>query len=60
MDRKRYNEYKEILNNTVLPQPISKEEQQKITQPLEDWVNNNTPAKLFKFRACNENNIQAF
>lgn len=60
MNKKEYTEYKQILESTILPKPISEEESQKVLQPLNDWIAKYTPAKLFKFRACNENNIQAF
>lgn len=60
MNKKKYEEYKQILQNTVVPFPCSLQNQQLIYKKLNDWVLNNTPTKLFKFRACNDNNISAF
>ena len=60
MDKRRYDEYKRIFFDTILPHPIVEEERKRIFQPLVNWVNKNIPSKLFKFRECNENNIQAF
>lgn len=60
MKTEDYKEYSELLKNTVLPTGINQQEANKRLSPLIEWVFNHTPQNLYKFRACNENNISAF
>ena len=57
MRKKEYIEYCDLLNNTVIPSDVSCEDKIEI---LDDWVDKHVPSKLYKFRECNENNINAF
>ena len=60
MKDKDYIEYCKLLNDTTVPSNISDEEVHKREKPLLDWVDKHIPAKLYKFRECSENNINAF
>ncbi len=60
MKSEEYKEYCELLKNTVLPTGINQEEANKRLSPLIEWVFNHTPQNLYKFRVCNDNNIDAF
>ena len=57
---KDYIEYCKLLNDTTIPSNLSAEERYKKKEPLLHWVDQHTPAKLYKFRECNQNNIDAF
>ena len=60
MTDKDYIEYCKLLNGTTIPSNLSTDERDKRKEPLLHWVDQHTPAKLYKFRECNENNINAF
>lgn len=60
MKAKDYKEYKEILKNTIVPTGLEGTDKRIKYTPLAKWIIANTPKRLFKFRACNENNINAF
>lgn len=60
MKTKDYAEYLKIIDNTIMPSPATPSEQQEALKPLFEWVIKHTPPKLYKFRECNENNINAF
>ena len=60
MKSHKYSEYCSLLDNTTLPSYLSPEEQSELLKPLLNFVSKNTPSKLYKFRECNENNINAF
>ncbi len=60
MKEKDYIKYCKLLNDSTTPSNISEEEYSARLKPLFSWVNQHTPAKLYKFRECNENNINAF
>ena len=60
MKEKDYAVYLDIINNTVIPSAATTEEQTKLMRPLLKWLDTHTPPKLYKFRECNENNINAF
>ena len=53
-------EYKEILNNIIVPNILSFEEKNKLYQPINDFLNSETPEKLYRFRSCIERHISAF
>lgn len=52
--------YKEMIHNIVIPSGLPKEEQLKRYQPLIDFLQNETPPLLYRFRRCDENSISAF
>lgn len=60
MKEKDYSAYLKIIDNTVTPSTATQSEQQEALKPLLEWVVKHTPSKLYKFRECNENNINAF
>ena len=60
MKEKDYIEYCKLLNDTTVHSNISVEEVYKREKPVLDWVDKHVPAKLYKFRECSENNINAF
>ena len=53
-------EYKDMINSTVVPGILSFEEKNKLYQPINDFLNSETPEKLYRFRKCSERNISAF
>lgn len=60
MKKTQYNEYKQLLQSTIMPSWTTIEENEKSLLPLLQWAQKNTPRKLFKFRACSVNHINAF
>ena len=60
MKEKDYIKYCKLLNDTTVPSNLSVEEVYKREKPVLDWVDKHVPAKLYKFRECSENNINAF
>lgn len=60
MEEKNYKEYCKIINETHIPANASKEVMLKNYDALGNWIFNNTPRELYKFRTCNNNNINAF
>ena len=60
MKERDYIEYCNLFNHTSTPSNISDEEKKDRLRPLFNWVNQHIPAKLYKFRECSENNINAF
>ena len=60
MQEKDRIEYCRLLDGTTIPSNLSVAEREKKKEPLLQWVDQHTPAKLYKFRGCNKNNIDAF
>lgn len=60
MKDKTYQEYCRLVNKTVIPTGLSKDEMLQAKKPFVDFIVKNTPRQLYKFRACNEQNIDAF
>ncbi len=52
--------FAEILYGTVLPSGIDLTEQAKIVAPLFTYSSSIVPSSLFRYRRCNERNIDAF
>lgn len=52
--------YKEMIHSIVVPANLPLEEQSKRYQPLIDFLNQETPKSLYRFRACSERNLSAF
>ena len=57
MDIKKFEE---LLNKTVVPSNASIEAQMTLIEPLYQFLNNNLPTKLYKYRSCTDSNIDAF
>lgn len=53
-------EFRKLLNVTVFPSNVSNEEYFKQLKPIEDLVRANTPLQLFRYRSCNELNLDSF
>lgn len=53
-------DYREMIHNIVVPANLSYEEINKCYQPLADFLQAETPEKLYRFRQCNERSIAAF
>ncbi|MBD5131309.1 MAG: DUF2971 domain-containing protein [Clostridiales bacterium] len=60
MKEKDYAAYLRIIDNTFTPSTVTQSEQRDLFSPLANWLETHTPSKLYKFRECNENNINAF
>ena len=52
--------FERLLNNTVVPANIPYEEQLKRYEPIVSYVNAHLPEQLYRFRRCNDNNLEAF
>lgn len=60
MTTKDYAEYLKTVDNTITPSTATQIEQQEALRPVMEWIERHAPSKLYKFRECNENNINAF
>lgn len=60
MNKQKYLEYCKLLNTITVPSWISDQEKEATLKPLIEWIHKHIPTKLYKFRKCNENNINAF
>lgn len=61
MGAQRYRtEFKRLLENTVLPEGISLEEQNNRLLPLTKYLVEHVPSRLFRYRTCSEMNLDAF
>jgi len=60
MKEKDYKAYLRIIDSTFTPSTVTQSEQRELFSPLANWLETHTPPKLYKFRECNENNINAF
>lgn len=52
--------YKQLIHSTVVPSGLSFEDRAKRYQPLADFLQAETPEKLYRFRCCNKDSISAF
>lgn len=52
--------YKDIVENTILSNALSNEEQDKIISPLNNYINARLPKKLYRYRTCSERHFDAF
>lgn len=57
MDKQAYSE---MIHSIVVPATLSLEEKLKCYQPLSEFLQDETPEKLYRFRCCNERSISAF
>lgn len=49
-----------MIHNIVVPATLSQEEMLKCYQPLTDFLQTETPERLYRFRRCDERSIAAF
>lgn len=54
------NEYKNMIHTLVVPENLPDEEKGKRYQPLIDFLQTDTPDKLFRFRSCKERAFKEF
>ena len=52
--------YSDMIHGIVVPATLSQEEMLGRYQPLTDFLKNETPERLYRFRRCDENSIAAF
>ena len=52
--------YSEMIHSIVVPATLPQEEMLKCYQPLTDFLQTETPEKLYRFRRCDERSISAF
>ena len=52
--------YSEMIHGIVVSATLSQEEMFKCYQPLTDFLQAETPEKLYRFRRCDEKSISAF
>ena len=52
--------YSEMIHSIVVPATLSQEEIFKCYQPLTEFLQAETPEKLYRFRRCDEKSISAF
>ena len=52
--------YSDMIHNIVVPATLSQEEMLRCYQPLTDFLQAETPERLYRFRQCNEKSIAAF
>ena len=52
--------YSDMIHSIVVSATLSQEEKLKCYQPLTDFLQTQTPEKLYRFRRCDENSISAF
>ena len=57
MDMQKYSE---MIHGIVVPSTLSQEEMLKCYQPLTDFLQTETPEKLYRFRRCDERSVAAF
>ena len=52
--------YSDIIHSIIAPATLSQEEMLKCYQPLTEFLQTETPERLYRFRRCDERNIAAF
>lgn len=61
MGTQRYRqEFKDLLEGTILPEEISNEERTEKLRPLSQHLSEHIPSRLFRYRDCSEMNLDAF
>lgn len=60
MNPTEYKIYCDLLHKIEIPYNATIQEQQELLGPIKAWLEKNTPEKLYKYRCCNENNLNAF
>lgn len=54
------NEYKNILDNTVIPISWDNDKQKKGYSEISNFILSNIPDEIYRFRSCNERSIEQF
>lgn len=57
---KHTNDYKKLIENTVVPQWYPYEDKLSLYSPLVNFLSSYLPVKLYRFRECNERHLSAF
>lgn len=52
--------YGDMIHSIIVPATLSQEEMLKCYQPLTEFLQTETPDRLYRFRRCDENSISAF
>jgi len=52
--------YQQLLETTLIPNDFSDEMKKSLMKPITDCIHPNIPQKLFRFRRCNNCNIEDF
>lgn len=52
--------YSDMIHSIVVPATLSQEDMIKCYQPLTEFLQAETPERLYRFRRCDENSIAAF
>ncbi len=60
MKKTEIKQYRQLLNETVVPSNLPIDEQMKLYMPINDFLLKNTPRKVFRYRKCTELNVDAF
>lgn len=55
-----HQKYRQILEKTIVPAGLSSEETASRYKEVNDYIESFLPRKLYRFRRCNERNIDAF
>lgn len=58
--KENIQKFKELLEQTEIPQDVSKEEFSALYRPLQDLVTTIIPSKLYRYRECSEAQFDAF
>lgn len=53
-------DYAKMINSIIIPGNLPFEEKDNRYQPIKDFLNSQTPKKLYRFRSCCERHISAF
>lgn len=53
-------EYETIINNTVVPSPLTDEQKTHQYEAVSRYVESHLPKKLYRFRVCSERHLAAF
>ena len=53
-------DYKKLIHGIVVPAALPLEEQNKLYQPFLDFLREETPERLYRFRSCKERTIDEF
>lgn len=53
-------DYKQLIEDTVVPSRLSKEEKMERYKSIAIVVNEKMPSRLYRFRKCSERNLSAF
>lgn len=58
--KENIRKFKELLEQTEIPQDMSKDEFSALYSPLQELVTTIIPSKLYRYRECSEAQFDAF